>query len=140
MKSFSIKIFSFVLMCLLTMGLMSCEESFERIEIYSSVFGNAIANPSTVENGDEIELSIGGSVAGSDETTINGKEYHPVVHYLIDEKEVATSSEKEIPFSAKYKVENLSIGEHVLSVRISSSRSGAFYENKVATSVISVVE
>lgn len=136
MKSFSIKIFSFVLMCLLTIGLMSCD----KVELHSSVWGKTIATPSTAKHGDEIKLSIGGLISGSGTTTINGKEYHPVVHYLIDEKEVATSSEKEIPFSAKYKVENLSIGEHVLSVRISSSRSGAFYENKVATSVISVVE
>lgn len=119
----------------------SCEEEAKvNVDLSSEVVGKAIATPSTIKNGEEIVLSIGGVISASDKTTINGKEYYPIIHYLIDGNEVAKSAETTLPFSAKYTVHNLSVGEHVISVDITSSREEAFFENNVSSSTITVLE
>lgn len=50
------------------MALASCEKD----EVKSLVAGKVVATPSTVKNGDEITLEIGGNVSASGETIING--------------------------------------------------------------------
>lgn len=136
MKSNSIKMYSLILLSLITIGLISCKG----VEIRSSVLGKTVATPSTVKNGDNIVFSIGGLITSSSSVTVNGKNYYPIVHYLIDGEEVVVSTEKEIPFKAEYKVENLTVGEHTLSVSISSSDNNAIYENEVSTSMFTVIE
>ena len=79
-------------------ALASCEKD----EVKSLVIGKIVATPSSVKNGDEITLEIGGNVSASGETIINGKDYHPIIHYLIDGKAVVKSSETTLPFNAKY--------------------------------------
>ena len=126
-----------VLLIAMATTLFSCS----KVEINSTVMGRAIATPSTVRNGDKVQLTIGGPISGAGSSSINGKEYYPVVHYLIDGVEVADSEEKGLPFSATYTVEDLAIGEHTLSVSITPSHSGEdSYTNKVTPSTITVIE
>ena len=131
-----------VLLIALATTLFSCEEDDNiKVTISSTVTGQAVATPSTVKNGDEVQFTIGGRIAGSEWNTINGEEYYPVVHYLIDGVEVADSEEKGLPFSATYTVEDLAIGEHTLSVSITPSHSGEdSYTNNVTPSTITVIE
>ena len=136
MKSISIKMYSLILLSLITIGLISCKG----VEIRSSVLGKTVATPSTVKNGDNIVFSIGGLITSSSSVTVNGKNYYPIVHYLIDGEEAVVSTEKETPFKAEYKVENLAVGEHTLSVSISSSDNNAMFENEVLTSIFTVIE
>lgn len=110
------------------------------IEITASITGQAKATPSTVKNGDVIKLSIEGLISSSSSISINDKDYNPIVHYLIDGKEVAVSEDKSLPFSASYTVEGLSVGQHTLSVNITSSTKGAEFENKVSSSQITVID
>lgn len=131
--------FLLILMSVLSLlAFTSCSDD-EDVTINASVSGTAKASPSDVKNGDEISLTIGGT-SHSSASEINGKEYYPVIHYLIDGTEVAVSNEKELPFTAKWVVKDLSVGEHTLSVDITSSRKGATYENKVLPSTITVIE
>lgn len=117
----------------------SCKPEEEEVKITSDVYGNAMATPSTVKNGNEINLSIGGvTVSGS--VIVDGKEFYPIVHYLIDGNEIAVSAERKMPFNATYKVDNLTVGEHDLSVSITPSASGAQFINMIVGSVITVVE
>lgn len=69
------------------MALASCEND----EVKSLVTGKIVATPSSVKNGNEITLEIGGNVSSSGEMIINGKDYHPIIQYLIDGKAVVKS-------------------------------------------------
>lgn len=69
------------------MALASCEND----EVKSLVTGKIVATPSSVKNGNEITLEIGGNVSSSGEMIINGKVYHPIIQYLIDGKAVVKS-------------------------------------------------
>lgn len=138
MKSVILKKMLFVFLCLSAIFITSCSKT--EADINDSVVGEAVATPSIVKNGDTIELSIAGFFSSSSYISINGEEYYPIVHYLIDGNEVATSSEKQLPFNAEYKVTNLSVGEHTLSVNITSSNKDAYYTNSVTTSKITVTE
>lgn len=137
MLKHEVKVLSYLFSVVLLLSFVSCEKT--KTEIDSVVTGTAAANPSVVKNGDDIILTIGG-ISFSDYTKINGEEYYPIIHYLVDGEEVALSEEKEQPFTAKWKVQNLSEGEHGLSVKITSSRDGATYENNVLPSTITVIE
>lgn len=123
-------------MCLSVIFAASCSKT----EINSSLKGEAVASPSVVKNGDKIKLSKAGFFSSSSYGSINGKEYYPIVHYLIDGNEVATSSEKELPFDTYYTATNLSVGEHILSVNVTTLHKDAYYENQVTTSKITVTE
>lgn len=131
----------------------SCEEG----EFHSQVSGRAVAYPSSVRNGDSITLSIGAisdasvdirpdtidaslGISSSGTATIDGELHHPIVHYLIDGKRVATSNSTDLPFQTTYRVENLSAGEHTLSVSITPSHSHDSYENHVGPSTLTIEE
>lgn len=135
MNKLKIKVFWLLLLTVLMLSAASCE----KVNIDSVVTGTATATPSYVQNGDSLTLSIKG-ISISSYSEVNGKEYYPVVHYLIDGVEVAVSSEKIQPFTAKYKVDNLAIGGHTLSVSIKPSRGDASFRNAVSPSIIMVTE
>lgn len=116
--------------------LSSCEKD----EVRTIVEGKVVATPSIVKNGDEIAFKIGGNYSMIEDITINGKDYHPIIHYLIDGKEVVISSETTLPFNAKYTIKDLTIGEHILSVDITSSREGGIFENEVSSTIITILE
>lgn len=116
--------------------LSSCEKD----EVGTIVEGKVVATPSIVKNGDEIAFKIGGNYSMIEDITINGKDYHPIIHYLIDGKEVVISSETTLPFNAKYTIKDLTIGEHILSVDITSSREGGIFENEVSSTIITILE
>lgn len=114
--------------------------SCQNVDFNAQVYGKVQATPSEVKNGEVIILTIGGAISSAPMTTINGKEYFPVIHYMIDGVEVAKSSEKELPFKATYQANELATGEHTLSVNVTGSRKGANFENKILNSTIIVVE
>lgn len=130
------KLLKFVLLLCL-FPLLSCSDE-EDITI--NVFGTATATPSRAKNGEKIVLSVGGMLSGAGSVTIKGHDYHAVIHYLIDDVEVATSLEKENPFNAEYVVTDLAAGEHTLSVVATPSRKNAIIENNVKPSTISITE
>ena len=132
-------VFCFLFALCSVISLLAFISCSEEITIESCVLGTAEASPSTLKNGDEITLTIGGTSVSSFQT-VNGKKYYPVVYYLVDGKEVATAVEKQLPFTAKWVAKDLSVGEHTLSVNITPSREGATYENKVYPSKITVIE
>lgn len=138
MNRLKFKMFSSLLVVVLMLSTASCDPDPE-VTIDSVVTGTANATPSYVQNGDSLTLSIKG-ISISSYSEVNGKGYYPVVHYLIDGVEVAISSEKGQPFTAIYIVENLTKGEHTLSVNIKPSRSGANFRNAVSPSTIMVTE
>ena len=105
-----------------------------------SVDGKVVVTPSKIINGDNVVLEIGGMISTSANATINGKEFYPIVHYLLDGREIAISSDKDLPFKAKYTINDLAVGEHEISVDITSSRKGAIFENKVVSTKITVLE
>lgn len=117
----------------------SCDPDSEYM-FSSSVCGKVVVTPSNVKNGDEIALEIGGLISASGNATINGKELYPIVHYLLDGREIAISSDKDLPFKAKYTINELAVGEHEISVDIVGSQKGAIFENKVVSTKITVVE
>lgn len=127
---------------IISLSTISCvpdgETEIENIQ--SSVIGVATSSQNNVRNGDEITLSISGSISASGYTSINGKEYYPVVHYCIDGVEVAVSEEKKFPFNASFKVNGLSLGEHTLSVDVTGSSKHASYNNNVRSSVFTISE
>lgn len=114
--------------------------SCKKTTIASDVVGEATATPSSVQNGDETILSISGIISVSGSTNYDGEQHFPIVHYLIDGVEVAVSSETEIPFNASYRVDNLTLGEHTLSVDITPSHGSDRYNNKVVSSIITVIK
>lgn len=109
-------------------------------EFNSTVNGKVVVTPSTVKNGDEIALEIGGTISASGNATINGKEFYPIVHYLLDGREIAISSDNKLPFKANCTINDWTVGEHEISVDIVGSRKGAIFENKVVSTKITVVE
>lgn len=114
----------------------SCDEE----EFNSTVYGKVVVTPSTVKNRDEIALEIGRTISASGNATINGKKFYPIVHYLLDGREIAISSDKDLPFKANCTINDLTVGEHEISVDIVGSRKGAIFENKVVSTKITVVE
>lgn len=122
----------------LVVGLLftSCDKE----EFKTMVLGKVVVTPSIVTNGEELILKIEGNASASGEATVNGKKYYPVVHYLVDGKKVATSSETSLPFNAKCIINDLAKGEHTISVEITGSQKEVIVENKVSSTTITVQE
>lgn len=108
------------------------------ISVQSTIVGTANSSPSIARIGEELTFTIGGGITSSSTVSINGKEYYPVVHYLLDGVEVVVSTEKDMPFKASYLVKDLSIGDHVLSVEMTGSNKNVTYINMVGTSTITI--
>ena len=75
------KFATIVVFGLFFVSMTSCEEE-KKIAITSDVFGKAVATPSTVRNGDEINLSIGDVAVGEDDSHI--KKRLPTADKTID--------------------------------------------------------
>lgn len=136
MKNINIKFFSVLLFTTIAVILFSCDD---KEEFKTSVDGNVSVNPNIAKNGDILNLSISG-FSSSSYGTINGKETYPIVHYLIDGNEVVTSEEKSVPFNAVYKIKNLSIGQHVVSINITSPNDFDYYDNQISNAILTVIE
>jgi len=140
-RDYKMKLFiKITLLLTLVVGLFltSCDK--EEFKIGFTVLGKVVATPSIVANGEELTLKIEGNISASGEATINGKKYYPVVHYLLDGKEVATSSETSLPFNAKCIIKDLETGEHTISVEVIGSQKEVIVENKVTSTNITVQE
>ncbi len=122
----------FVVLIGVAVSTSSCEDDY-----FVTIDGKAIADQSTIRNGSFITLTIG-NISQVAYALPEGK--NPVVHYLIDGKEVAASKDGSSPFKATYKVEGLSIGKHTLSANITCSEKGAVITNNISSSEITVLD
>lgn len=138
-RDYTMKLFIRITLFLtLVVGLFfaSCDKE----EFKTMVLGKVVVTPSIVTNGEELILKIEGNASASGEATVNEKKYYPVVHYLVDGKKVATSSETSLPFNAKCIINDLAKGEHTISVEITGSQKEVIVENKVNSTTITVQE
>lgn len=95
----------------------------------TTFYGKVVVNPSTVKLNENVTFSIGEgdfssdnvSVGISSSTTINGKDVIKSVSYFIDGTKVAESSDKAKKYSVSYNIENISIGNHVVTAKCSSN-------------------
>ena len=108
--------------------LVSCDDDDE-IKGSTTFHGKVIVNPLSVKQNENITFCIGEggfssdnvSVGISSSTTINGKDVIKSVSYFIDGTKVAECSDKANKYSVSYNVENISIGNHVVTVKCSSN-------------------
>lgn len=108
--------------------LVSCDKGDE-IKGSTTFYGKVVVNPTSVKQNENITFSIGEggfssdnvSVGISSSTTINGKDVIKSISYFIDGTKVAESSDKANKYSVSYNVENISIGNHVVTAKCSSN-------------------
>ena len=107
--------------------LVSCDKEDE-IKGSTTFYGKVVVNPSAAKLNENVTFSIGeggfssdNSVGISSSTTINGKDVIKSVSYFIDGTKVAESSDKANKYSVSYNVENISIGNHVVTAKCSSN-------------------
>ncbi len=107
---------------------VSCDDDDE-VKGSTTFYGKVVVNPSTVKQKENVTFSIGEGGFSSDNvlvsisssTTINGKDVIKSVSYFIDGTKVAESSDKANKYSVSYNVENISIGNHVVTAECSSN-------------------
>ena len=108
--------------------LISCDDE-EAIKGSTTFYGKVVVNPSAAKLNENVTFSIGEggfssdnvSVGISSSTTINGKDVIKSVSYFIDGTKVAESSDKANKYFVSYNVENISIGNHVVTAKCSSN-------------------
>lgn len=108
--------------------LVSCDKENE-IKGSTTFYGKVVVNPTSVKQNENVIFSIGEggfssdnvSVGISPSTTINGKDVIKSISYFIDGTKVAESSDKANKYSVSYNVENISIGNHVVTAKCSSN-------------------
>lgn len=108
--------------------LVSCDKEDE-IKGSTTFYGKVVVNPASVKQNENVIFSIGEggfssdnvSVGISSSTTINGKDVIKSISYFIDGTKVAESSDKANKYSVSYNVENISIGNHVVTAKCSSN-------------------
>ena len=108
--------------------LVSCNKEDE-IKGSTTFYGKVVVNPTSVKQNENVIFSIGEggfssdnvSVGISSSTTINGKDVIKSISYFIDGTKVAESSDKANKYSVSYNVENISIGNHVVTAKCSSN-------------------
>lgn len=108
--------------------LVSCDKEDE-IKGSTTFYGKVVVNPASVKQNENVIFSIGEGAFSSDNvsvgisssTTINGKDVIKSVSYFIDGTKVAESSDKANKYSVSYNVENISIGNHVVTAKCSSN-------------------
>jgi len=108
--------------------LVSCDKEDE-IKGSTTFYGKVVVNPTSVKQNENVIFSIGEggfssdnvSVGISSSTTINGKDVIKSISYFIDGTKVAESSDKANKYSVSYNVENISIGNHVVTAKCSSN-------------------
>lgn len=108
--------------------LVSCDKEDE-IKGSTTFYGKVVVNPTSVKQNENIIFSIGEggfssdnvSVGISSSSTINGKDVIKSISYFIDGTKVAESSDKANKYSVSYNVENISIGNHVVTAKCSSN-------------------
>ena len=108
--------------------LVSCDKE-DAIKGSTTFYGKVVVNPTSVKQNENVIFSIGEggfssdnvSVGISSSTTINGKDVTKSISYFIDGTKVAESSDKANKYSVSYNVENISIGNHVVTAKCSSN-------------------
>lgn len=108
--------------------LVSCDKEDE-IKGSTTFYGKVVVNPASVKQNENVIFSIGEggfssdnvSVGISSSTTINGKDVIKSISYFIDGTKVAESSDKANKYSVSYNVENIAIGNHVVTAKCSSN-------------------
>lgn len=124
---------------------VSCDNDDE-IKGSTTFYGKVVVSPSTVKLNENVTFSIGEggfssdnvSVGISSSTTINGKDVVKSVSYFIDGAKVAESSNKANQYSISYKIENISIGNHVVIAKCSSNFKNYTIEEHITQSELIV--
>ena len=124
---------------------VSCDDDDE-LKGSSTFYGKVVVNPSTVKQNEYVTFSIGEgcfssdnvSVCVSSSTTINGKNVVKSVSYFIDGTKVAESSDKANQYSISYKIENMSIGNHVVTAKCSSNFKNYTIEEHITQGELTV--
>lgn len=124
---------------------VSCDNDDE-IKGSTTFYGKVVVSPSTVKLNENVTFSIGEggfssdnvSVGISSSTTINGKDVVKSVSYFIDGAKVAESSNKANQYSISYKIENISIGNHVVTAKCSSNFKNYTIEEHITQSELIV--
>lgn len=124
---------------------VSCDDDDE-LKGSSTFYGKVVVNPSTVKQNEYVTFSIGEggfssdnvSVGVSSSTTINGKNVVKSVSYFIDGTKVAESSDKANQYSISYKIENMSIGNHVVTAKCSSNFKNYTIEEHITQGELTV--
>lgn len=140
------KLFLLFLFCIATL-LSSCNEEWSVIGS-SSFYGKVVANPTTIENGDELILTLSkdflstneGSIDVETSTTINGKEALKSISYHIDGKKVAESNDKANDFRASYRVKDLPPGEYSVTATCNSNFKKYTFKEHITSTTIIIVE
>ncbi len=109
--------------------LVSCDDEVEVVKVSSTFYGKVILNSSSAKLNGNVSLSIGEagfsssfvSVGVSTSTLINGKDVVKSISYFIDGNKVAESSDKDNKYTVSYRVENISLGKHVVTAKCSSN-------------------
>lgn len=106
---------TFFIMTVLAIALASCT-------MRSTFYGGIVVTPTEACNGDEITMKIGPfdlvpevGVSVSTETSINGKNTVKSIHYYIDGKCIASSSDADGEYAATYTLSDIEIGEHEIT-------------------------
>lgn len=124
---------------------VSCDNDDE-IKGSTTFYGKVVVSPSTVKLNENVTFSIGEggfssdnvSVGISSSTTINGKDVVKSVSYFIDGAKVAESSNKANQYSISYKIENISIGNHVVTAKCSFNFKNYTIEEHITQSELIV--
>lgn len=107
----------------------------------TTFYGKVVVNPLSAKQNENVSFSIGGytfttgdiSADGTtskvdvststivSEATVNGKNVVKSVSYFVDGTKVAESSDKDGQYAVSYRVENLSVGKHVVTAKCSSN-------------------
>ena len=124
---------------------VSCDDDDE-LKGSSIFYGKVVVNPSTVKQNEYVTFSIGEGGFSSDNvsagigssTTINGKDVVKSVSYFIDGTKVAESSDKANQYSISYKIENMSIGNHVVTAKCSSNFKNYTIEEHITQGELTV--
>lgn len=124
---------------------VSCDDDDE-IKGSTTFYGKVVVNPSSIKQNENITFSIGEggfssdnvSVGISSSTTINGKDVVKSVSYFIDGTKVAESSDKNSKYSVSYHVENISIGNHIVTAKCSSNFKNYTIEEHITQGELTV--
>lgn len=103
------------------------------------IMGTAVATPASFHNGDQVKVGIGGN-AHLEIVKISGRDYPPIIHYEIDGVEVAQSREWSAFFETSFTAQNLTPGEHTLSVSVPDIYANVDYTINIASSKVIVLE
>lgn len=133
---------AFILSTSISIVFTGCEKSEMNqefgIDLSAGIFeGEIDITPSSAKNGEEVTFQIKliniPDIIENNPNAIN-------VFYEIDGTRVAESSDVENHYSAKYKVDGLSVGEHKITAGYMTSVENPNFKFKMKSSILTITE